>query len=80
MALSTQKGRSFFAFNLQLSIFLLRGHVGESNTLRRRTKFIVCEKKRIISPIYLFIQTLKDLHIERRKESLSNFDMTALLM
>lgn len=32
MALSTQKGCSFYAFKLQMSIFgLLRGHVGESN-------------------------------------------------
>jgi hypothetical protein len=32
MALSTQKGRSFYAFKLQISIYgVLRGHVDKSN-------------------------------------------------
>lgn len=58
MALSTQKGRSFCAFKLQISIFgPIRGHVGESN-IQEREQNSERERESMVNSIMLAGQTL----------------------
>lgn len=73
MALSTQKGCSFYAFKLQISIFsLYEGHVGESNIQEREQN---SERER-----EQYCAGRPDLKVYNGGKSSSNFDMTALLM
>ena len=62
MALSTQKGRSFYAFKLQISIFgVIRGHVDESN-IQGREQNSEREMESIVISFSFFLlggQTLK---------------------
>jgi hypothetical protein len=63
MALSTQKGRSFYAFKLQISIFgVIRGHVDESN-IQGREQNSEREMESIVISFFSFFllggQTLK---------------------
>jgi hypothetical protein len=80
MALSTQKGRSFYAFKLQISIFgVIRGHVDESN-IQGREQNSEREMENIVISFFFFLSTGRPDFKGSWRKSCSNFDMTALLM
>jgi hypothetical protein len=79
MALSTQKGRSFYAFKLQISIYgVLRGHVDKSNIQGKERNLEGGEREREWL-IVLSSAGRPDFKGFMEKK-FSNFDMTALLM
>lgn len=79
MALSTQKGCSFYAFKLQISIFDLYVAMWVKAISKRRTKLTKRERERENRFLKGFGWLAGQALLQRAK-SCSNFDMTALLM